>query len=65
MADRIGRLLDLLEAAELPEHMNLPGNDFHKLSGSERYSVHVNGNWCITFEWDGNEAVRVDLEDYH
>ena len=65
MADRIGRLLDFLDVAETPEHMNMPGNDFHKMSGGDRYSVHVNGNWYITFEWDGSEAIRVDLKDYH
>jgi proteic killer suppression protein len=27
--------------------------------------VHVNGPWCITFEWDGEDAVRVALEEYH
>ena len=41
MAKRIGRLLDLLEAVELPEHTNMPGNSFHKISGADRYSVHL------------------------
>jgi len=27
--------------------------------------VHVNGPWCLTFAWDGEDAVRVDLEQYH
>jgi toxin HigB-1 len=31
----------------------------------QRYSIHVNGPWCITFEWEGSEALRVDLEQYH
>jgi len=30
-----------------------------------RYTVHVNGPWCITFEWEGDDAVRVHLEQYH
>ena len=30
-----------------------------------RYSLHVNGPWCITFEWNDGEAIRVDLEQYH
>ena len=46
--------------------MNVPGLDFHRLRGNPvRYTVHVNGPWCITFEWDGTDAVRVDLENYH
>ncbi|MBW1834061.1 MAG: type II toxin-antitoxin system RelE/ParE family toxin [Deltaproteobacteria bacterium] len=31
----------------------------------KRYSIHVNGPWCITFEWEDGEALRVDLEQYH
>jgi len=30
-----------------------------------RYTVHVNGPWCITFEFDGDDAGRVDFERYH
>jgi plasmid maintenance system killer protein len=30
-----------------------------------RYSVHVNGPWCITFEFEGGDATRVDFEQYH
>ena len=30
----------------------MPGFDFHKLRGAPvRYSVHVNGPWCLTFGW--------------
>ncbi|TVR62303.1 MAG: plasmid maintenance system killer protein, partial [Candidatus Competibacteraceae bacterium] len=25
----------------------------------------VNGPWCITFEWEEPDALRVDLEQYH
>ena len=28
-------------------------------------TVHVNGPWCITFEFDQGDAVRVDFEQYH
>lgn len=59
--------LDRLDAAEAPEDMNLPGFDFHALRGFNptRYTVHVNGPWCITFEFDGTHAARVDFEQYH
>lgn len=63
---RIVRRLDALNAALSPEDVNLPGFDFHKLRGKPvRYSVHVNGPWCITFGWDGEDAVGIDLENYH
>lgn len=56
--------LDRLDNAESPEHMNLPGFDFHALKGFRptRYTVHVNGPWCITFEFDGADATHVDFE---
>ena len=59
--------LDALDAATRAEDMNVPGFDFHALNGFDptRYSVHVNGPWCITFEFVGTEALRVDLEQYH
>ena len=59
--------LDRLNVATAPEEVNLPGFDFHALKGfvPTRYTVHVNGPWCITFEWSEGRAVRVDLEQYH
>jgi toxin HigB-1 len=59
--------LDRLDVAIRPEEMNVPGFDFHSLQGFDpkRYSVHVNGPWCITFEFEDGEACRVDFEQYH
>lgn len=59
--------LDRLNVAAAPRDMDLPGFDFHALRGFDptRYTVHVNGPWCITFEFDDTDAVRVDLEQYH
>ena len=66
LADRIRRRLLALHAARKPQDFKLPGFDFHSLKGKpKRYSVHVNGPWCITFEWDDGDAWRVDLENYH
>jgi len=30
-----------------------------------RWSVWVNGNWRMTFEFEGEDAILVDYEDYH
>lgn len=63
---RLTRRLDALDAAASPEDLNLPGFDFHKLQGKPtRYSTHINGPWCLTFGWDGEDAIDVDLEQYH
>jgi proteic killer suppression protein len=67
MHQRILRRLDRLDVAARPEEMNLPGFDFHPLRGFKptRFSVHVNGPWCITFEFEDGDASRVDFEQYH
>jgi proteic killer suppression protein len=64
--DRVGRILNLLDAAEHPEELNLPGLFLHKLRGRpEHWSVRVTGNWRITFGWADHDVVNVCLEDYH
>jgi proteic killer suppression protein len=67
MHDRILRRLDRLDAAETPEDMHLPGFNFHALKGFKptRYTVHVNGPWCITFEFRDGDAFALDFEQYH
>ena len=64
---RIERMLDKLDASVKPEDMNLPGYKFHSLKGDRKgaYAVTVTGNWRITFEFHGEHAIDVDLEDYH
>jgi proteic killer suppression protein len=64
---RILTRLDRLNAIAKPEEMDLPGFAFHTLKGTApaRYTVHVNGPWCITFEFEDGDAHRLDLEQYH
>ena len=67
MHRRILIRLDRLNAATASEQMNLPGFEFHALKGfvPTRYMVHVNGPWCITFEFESGDALRVDFEQHH
>jgi proteic killer suppression protein len=67
MHNRILRRLDALDQAGRPEDMDIPGFDFHALRGHRptKYTVHVNGPWCITFEFREGDAHRVDFEQYH
>ena len=64
---RIMERLDALDAAKAAEHLNVPGYNFHPMKGFNpvRYSIHVNGPVCITLEFEGENAVGVDLENYH
>lgn len=47
--------------------MNAPGWKLHQLSGNlaRHWSVTVNGNWRLTFAFEGTDAVLVDYQDYH
>ena len=64
---RILARLDRLDAAVQPEDMNVAGFNFHALHGFEptRFTVHINGPWCITFEFLDGDAYKVDFEQYH
>jgi proteic killer suppression protein len=66
-AARIERVLDRLDAIVVPEDMNLPGYKFHALKGDRKgeFAVSVTGNWRITYQFIGEDAVNVNLEDYH
>lgn len=60
------RILQLLEAANQPEEMEITGFYFHSLQGKpKRWSVRVTGNYRITFGWVGETALDVDFENYH
>ena len=64
---RILRRLVFLNQATRPEDMNIPGFNFHPLKGFDpiRYTVHVNGPWCVTFAFKDGDAFDVDFEQYH
>jgi len=66
-ANKIARILDRLDASVSPVDMNLPGYKLHELKGKEAdtWSVTVNGNWRITFQFIGQDAFVVDYRDYH
>ncbi len=67
MADRLGRRLDVLDAADSLKALGLPGFRLHPLSRDMRgrYSIRVTGNWRLTFRFERGDAFDVDLEDYH
>jgi toxin HigB-1 len=66
-AKRLRMLLIALETAQVIGDMDVPGFKLHPLKGSDRgrWSVWVNGNWRITFEFRDGQAYLLDYEDYH
>lgn len=60
--------LDLLNAAvALLDLRSPPGNRLEALKGDLRglYSIRVNDQWRLVFRWDGRDAHKVRLTDYH
>ena len=66
-AKRLRMLLTALDTAQSSEDMDIPGFRLHPLKGEERgrWSVWVNGNWRVTFEFKDGHAYVLDYEDYH
>jgi proteic killer suppression protein len=61
--------LDQLEAAVQLADLGLPGNRLEALKGDRRgqYSVRINDQWRICFEWPAGSPgpVEVEIVDYH
>ena len=61
------KLLFLDAAEDLQDMQAVPGNRFEKLKGDRagQYSIRINDQWRICFEWAGNKAQNVEIVDYH
>lgn len=44
-----------------------PGNRLEKLKGNLEgyYSIRINSQWRIIFEWIGSDSHHVSIVDYH
>ena len=62
--------LDQLDAATSVQDLAaLPGNRFEALKGDRKgqYSIRINDQWRLCFEWPANSRgpVNVEIVDYH
>jgi len=66
-ARKLENRLFALNEAETPTAMNVSGWHLHQLQSdlAGRWSVRVNGDWRMTFRFDGEDAILVDYRDYH
>ena len=64
-ANKLGRQLARLHVAKKWE--DIPGWGLHFLKNklANHYSISVNGNWRITFKFEGEDVIFVDYQDYH
>jgi proteic killer suppression protein len=64
---KLARQLQLLNAAKGPLEMDVAGWKLHQLKGelAVHWAVKINGNWRLTFTFEGEDAILVDYQDYH
>ena len=61
------KLKQLDTATDIEDMRNPPGNHLERLSGklSGLYSVRINQQWRVCFEWRDGNAFEVKIQDYH
>ena len=64
---RLRLMLSRLDDATLVSDMDTPGWKLHSLKGDLKghWAVWIDGNWRLTFTFDGQDAILVDYRDYH
>ena len=69
IARKLGMKLDQLDAATSLRDLDLPGNRLELLKGDRKgqYSIRVNDQWRICFEWpkSAEGPINVEAVDYH
>jgi proteic killer suppression protein len=57
----------LEDAVELRDLASPPGNRLEALGGDRvgQYSIRVNQQWRVCFEWKDADAYNVEIVDYH
>ena len=64
----VRRKLKMLDvASQLEDLLVPPGNRLERLRGKlpDRYSIRVNSQYRVTFQWKKGDAYEVRVEDYH
>jgi toxin HigB-1 len=61
------KLIYLDDAEDLQDLLAPPGNRLEKLKGNRagQYSIRINDQWRICFQWVDNKARNVEIVDYH
>jgi len=66
-AKKLRMQLVALDTAQHIEDLDIPGYRLHQLKGGLKglWSITVNANWRITFEFSEGNIFIVNYEDYH
>ena len=59
--------LSSLDTAQSINDMDIPGYRLHQLTGNRRgiWTISVNANWRLTFEFEEGNIYILNYEDYH
>jgi toxin HigB-1 len=63
----VRKLKMLNNARTLQDLRSPPANRLEKLSGdrSGQYSIRINNQWRVCFQWRDGDAYEVEIVDYH
>ena len=66
-AKKLKMQLAAIDTAQVIDDVDLPGYQLHPLKGEREdiWSISVNGNWRVTFEFKDGNAFILNYEDYH
>jgi len=66
-AKKLRMQLSALDTAQVIDDLSLPGYRLHPLHGDRAgtWSITVNGNWRLTFEFCSGDVFILNYEDYH
>ena len=66
-ASKLRMQLAAIDTAAIVTDIDLPGFNLHELKGNRKgiWSITVNGNWRLTFEFIDGHAYILNYEDYH
>lgn len=66
-ANKISRILAVLDAMSELNDLNSPAYRLHPLTGDLKglWTVTVQANWRITFKFENENVYIVDYQDYH
>jgi proteic killer suppression protein len=68
IAAQAERRLEVLDNAKtMQDLMNLPSNRFEALGGKRagQFSIRINNQWHVCFNWEEPDALDVEIVDYH
>jgi proteic killer suppression protein len=66
-AKKLRMQLAALDTAQSIDDMDIPGYRLHQLTGDRKgiWTISVNANWRLTFEFEEGNVYILNYEDYH